>query len=152
MRSNSHLVSVSLDTKRHGDGITWARQRPTDSAFFTWAGPWAEARLRWGDRPLDERDDDDLGFADHLAGAFLEQVSDLDHYVEQAQEWDALVASSGFNAAELRRATEHTWSQELERVWPAILHVAELLLRDETVTHAIAFKAVEAAWGSPESW
>lgn len=143
MRGGSTLTSVTLDADRHGEGITWTRHKGWDAAFFTWAGPWAEARYVWGDLPLDAEDDDGCTFADHVLGVFLEQPGDRAEYLAACQAEDAVMA--GADVAELRATSENVvWPRELERAWPAVLHVADLLLQGHEVTHQVVAEAVEA--------
>jgi len=128
----SVLRSVRLG-EVDGDGLTIHRGPPWDQPFSAYAGPWAEARYTWGDRPADAEDEDGLVFADHLYGIFLgvgaEDRQELrQHFAELA----AMLPE--VSADDLERATEQTWARELEAVWTAIEATATRLLAGAEIT------------------
>ena len=129
MRGDSTLTSVSL-SERHGEGITWSNGKPFDSGFSAYAGPWAEARYKWGDRPLDDEDDEGYTFDIIVVGVLLEQASDRAVWRENAAEHARICEQVGIAPG----AREEVWNMELSRVWPAMQSVAALLLEGETVT------------------
>jgi len=102
-----------------GDGLTVHRGPSWADPFVGYAGPWAEARYIWGDRPADAEDAEGLVFGDYLFGIFLTSGAE-----------DLLEVS----AASSSRATERTWACELRVVWPAIEATAVSLLAGEVIT------------------
>lgn len=132
MRGGSRLKSVTIDETVHGDGLTVHTSAPWDRSFIAWAGPWAEARLRWGDRPLDAEDDDCQTFDDYVLGQLVTHRSDA----EQVR---------GGNAS---MATIDVWFMEMEHVRVAVAEVAAALLLGSTVTHDDVETLVERAWAA----
>jgi hypothetical protein len=97
-----------------------------DPGFVAWAGPWAQARAEWCERPID-RGGDQFVFTDYLLTAYL-----------GGGHADWLIVEQHFAAlpwASMRAGTERVWGIELTRMWPAIQQVAEWLLVGEPVTH-----------------
>ena len=131
MRGGSTLTSVSL-SDQHGEGITWSNSKPCDSGFGAYAGPWAEARHLWGDRPLDAEDENGCAFGDVVMGVLWEQQhgTDLDMWRRDAAEHARVCELVGVSPA----ARDEVWDMELSRVWPAVQSVGALLLAGETVT------------------
>jgi len=96
-----------------------------DPGFVAWAGPWAQARAEWCERPL-ESSGDEFVFADHLLTAYL-----------SGGHTDWLIVEQHFASlpwSSMRAGTERVWGMELTRMWPAIQQVAEWLLVGEPVT------------------
>ena len=112
MRGGSTLTSVTLSETEHGHGSTWARQHQWDTGFLTYGGPWAEARCKWGDRPLDGEDEDGATFPDAVTGVFLEQPSDAAALIV----WTQSQTDIGITREMLRQSDE-VWQMELEQVW-----------------------------------
>ncbi len=142
MRGGSTLTSVSLDEQVHGAGITWSRAHVWDQAFIIWAGPWAEARHAWGDRPLDGEDEDGCTLADYVFGVFLTQPVDSADY-DRATRADDELGSDGRGRGVAECVV---WPAELQQVWPAVEHVAARLLEGDAVAHAEVEAAVERCW------
>ncbi len=138
MRGGSSLTSVSLNEHRHGAGITRFRALVFDQPFVVWAGPWAEARHAWGDRPFDSEDEDGCILDDYVAGVFLAQPGDAEGYRL------ALRALSDLGVPDDAIATtEGIWAREMEGVWPVIEAVAAALLRGEVIDDGAVRVAVE---------
>lgn len=144
MRGGSSLLSVTL-SDTHGAGITWHRSHVWDQAFIAYAGPWAESRHQWGDRPLDDLDDDGFTFDDVVAGCLLVGGADDATAIDRGLSIEAIAAEMGGSAddpgiADQLRPTaaarESVWQIELHRVWTAICEVAARLVAGQTVTSA----------------
>jgi hypothetical protein len=58
MRGAGEVRSITIEATADYLGHTGIRSKPADSAFITWAGPWAEARAGGADA-LAQLDDDD---------------------------------------------------------------------------------------------
>ncbi|MGY1697374.1 hypothetical protein ACI780_20945 [Geodermatophilus sp. SYSU D00814] len=140
MRGDSRLITVGLGD-RHGEGTTWRRGAAWDGPFVAYAGPWAEARRTWGDRDLEDEDDDGLTFDDYLLGVLLEQRDDA-----AVLDAASLEARATGLAPERNRQTEMVWRMELERVWPTIAAVSKALLAGATVTHEHVDRLLDASW------
>ena len=152
MRGGSSLLSVSLSVA-HGEGITWHRSHVWDQAFIAYAGPWAEARYEWGDRPLDDLDDDGCTFDEVIAGCTLAGGAGDAPIIDQGLSPEGIAAELGADSGsadvadqlrEIAAARESTWRMELERVWPTVGTVAARLLAGETVTNAEVAALLEA--------
>lgn len=126
LRGLSWQVPVSLEHGTHADGMLWWRAEPRDRAFIVFAGPWAQARHSWGDRPLEDGDAD---FAGEVAAVLRSLPADDDALRHAA------AAYAGVRA---------DWTAELERLWPAVRQVAALLIQD-AVTHVQTQAALDAA-------
>ncbi len=124
MRGGSSLTSVSLSDERAGEGMTWARHAPWDHALIVWAGLRAEARYPWGERDLEDTDDDGLELIDYLLGVLLTQPDaaalHADPWLSDIHEWGA--------------RTEEVWQVEMERVWGAVQAAAARLYDGEAVS------------------
>lgn len=152
MRGDSSLLSVSLsDTP--GEGITWHRSQVWDQAFIAYAGPWAEARHEWGDRPLDDLDDDGCTFDEVLAGCMLAGGAGDAPIIDQGLSPEGIAAELGADVdaegmaeqlREIAAARESVWQMELERAWLAVCAVAPRLVAGETVTNAEVAALLEA--------
>ncbi|MGV9861890.1 hypothetical protein [Rhodococcus koreensis] len=149
LRGGASITSIHLDPVRPGYGMTHMRAKAyADGGFIAWAGCWAEARYRWGDRPLDQDDDDGLEFVDHVQGVLLEQPGDRADVIEQEENFARLAAMAPGDEIDVRAATIATyqvWHIELEQAWPAMQRVAELLLAGATVTDAQVRALVDTA-------
>ena len=152
MRGGSSLLSVSL-SDTHGEGITWHRSHVWDQPFIAYAGPWAEARYEWGDRPLDDLNDDGCTFEDELAGCLFQGGSDDSVVIDRALGLGSIAAELGLDAGnpdavnrlrEIAAARESVWQMELERAWLAVCAVAPRLVAGETVTNAEVAALLEA--------
>jgi len=132
----SILRSITLG-EVPGDGLTVHRETAGGNPLTSYAGPWAEARHIWGDRPVDEEDEDYLIFGDHLFGIFLgtgaEDWQELQaHYARLAGLAELLPPE--ITVDDLVRITEQKWARELEAVWPAIELIATRLLAGAEIT------------------
>jgi hypothetical protein len=67
----AELTSITIDPTPERAGYTGFRGKRWDSQFFTYAGPWAEARSQWTEDSLDGVDDDGCLFGDYVVYAFL---------------------------------------------------------------------------------
>jgi len=105
-------------------GYTHYASKPCDSAFITYAGPWAEARARWPLTQLDGEDDDGCLFDDYVVGAFLANIDG------DAEQYKTLLAGEPAQLTQFHGRREEGWNRELEREWPVIQDVARLLLAD----------------------
>jgi len=131
----STLRSVRLGEVA-GDGLTSHSGNTWDNPFATYAGPWAETRYSWGDRPAAE-DEEGLSFADRLFDVFLGGgAGDREVLSEHFASYAGLAAQlpPEISAGDLERATKRTWAGELEAVWPAIEVIATRLLAGEQIT------------------
>lgn len=141
----SILRSVRLGAVA-GDGLTSHSGNTWDNPFATYAGPWAETRYSWGDRPVAE-DEEGLSFADRLFDVFLGGgAGDREVLSEHFASYAGLAAQlpPEISAGDLERATKRTWTGELEAVWPAIETVATRLLAGAEITHASVNALLEA--------
>ena len=146
MRGESQLWNVALDADRHGEGLTTRSGKRFDDAFLAFAGPWAEARHRWGDRSLDGEDDEGLTFEDYIIGVLLEQPSD-----RSALQAARAQARADGEPPGRDRPAEQVWQIELERVWPAIAAVAGVLLAGGPLTHEVVNSLVDRAFEADAS-
>ncbi|CAM3829609.1 M50 family metallopeptidase [Tsukamurella strandjordii] len=134
MRGGSSLRAASIDLDRPGHGLTRFRSAQWDFGFIAYAGPWAEARFKWGDRPLDERDEDDCEFSGYVVGVLVNQPDDATawrswlHAPEQESLRKAL-ADQGMTFA-----PEVGWERDLEAVWTQIQALATRIHARELVT------------------
>lgn len=139
----STLRSVRLGEVA-GDGLTVHREPAGGDPCTSYAGPWAEARFLWGDRPADAEDEEGLSFADHLFDVFLgagaEDRQELREYFEML----AAMLPPEVTAGDLERVIEQVWARELEAVWSAIETVATRLLAGAEITHASVNALLEA--------
>ncbi len=149
----STLRSVRLGEVA-GDGLTVHREPAGGDSCTSYAGPWAEARLIWGDRPADAPDEDGLSFADHLFDAFL--GGGAEDWQELSAHFAGLAAMlpPEVTAGDLERITKQVWARELEAVWPAIEETATRLLAgaeitDESVGEAIRVCLLNGLRGLP---
>ena len=129
----------SLDLRRHPDrdGITYMSHYPWDTPFLCFAGPWAEARLNWGDRPMDDEDDEGCVFRDHLTGMTLPGAPGRGDW-EQSRLYDPLASCpDGMDREQWEdfyQQRQDTWCYELERQWPLIQAVADHIMQCWTLT------------------
>lgn len=136
MRGGAELVSVTIESAEDYLGRTTQRIKPTDSAFVTYAGPWAEARYLWQTEPTGEFD-----FEDYVGGALLSNPDDAKQYQQAIAAERAMLESAinntGIALAELLDVAgrEQLWGRELEDRWPEIQQVARMLLDGEGVDH-----------------
>lgn len=139
----SVLRSITLGEEA-GAGLTVHREPAGGDACTAYAGPWAEARFLWGDRPADEETEDYLVFADHLFGVFL--GAGAEDWAELLEHFAGLAAMlpPEITAGDLERITTQKWAVELEAVWSAIETVATRLLAAEEITHASVNTLLEA--------
>lgn len=143
MRGGSELRSITIKPTQDWRGHTLSRMKVFDAAFIIYGGPWAEARAQWPLDTLDGEDDDGYTFDDHLVGAWLLNHDGDGRAYEQSLR-DEAAALGGFIPD--RESREATWSMELERAWPAIQRMAQLLLDGKPVTDAVAREAVEETY------
>ncbi|UYP19779.1 hypothetical protein OED52_04265 [Rhodococcus sp. Z13] len=144
MRGGGTLRSVTITPGDDHLGLTLHNSKPLDLGFIAYAGIWAEARALWGDRPLDDTDEDMLTFDDYVFDVSLTQPSDAAIVQQTEKEHLALQDMAGI-PAEQKTALSEIWDRELEQVWPVILEVARLLLDGELVTHDVVESLL---WGS----
>ncbi|MEB3023924.1 M50 family metallopeptidase [[Mycobacterium] crassicus] len=119
-----HYVNVIQD----GDtlGFTHYSGRRCDEAFIAYAGPWAEARAQWPISDLNDEDDDGCTFPDYVTGAFLTNIDGDAEAYQSALKAELL----GPPDPELLTAREGIWGRELQRAWPVVQQVAQLLAAD----------------------
>jgi len=127
-----------------GEGLMTHTGPSWNTPFVAWAGPWAEARYSWGDRPADAEDEDGLSFADRLAGVFHFHPADLQAVLAYGDELAQMLPTDA--AVDLERAGEREWTAEMERVWPAVEKVAARLLTGAKITEMATRAAVHARW------
>jgi hypothetical protein len=141
MRGGGELLLISIEPTVDYLGHTQTRGKIFDAAFFTFAGPWAEARAQWPHPHLEGPDDDGCDFADHLDFAWMENYGgDANAYEEQ------IAAEVAMFGEQWRLTREAGWTRELERHWPVIQAVAELLLAGEHVDHDIMDGLLDRHW------
>ncbi|WP_133120808.1 hypothetical protein [Mycolicibacterium goodii] len=95
---------------------------PMQAAFILYAGPWAEARVRWG-KPvhgLEDTSDEGTSFRQAVEAAFADGAT-LSGRSDRARY--AVLAKANPSVP----AKEQEWSEELERAWPAIEQLAQAL-------------------------
>ncbi|HVG84264.1 MAG TPA: hypothetical protein VM820_07085 [Vicinamibacterales bacterium] len=134
MRGGSSLRGVTIDVDRPGHGLTLLRTAPWDTGFMAYAGPWAEARFVWGNRPLDAHNDNDCTFSDCVVGVLLHQSDDAAmwgawHHEPAQESVRQAMADLGMTFA-----PEEVWDRELELVWPEIQTLAQRIRAGESVT------------------
>ncbi len=127
LRGGAWLTPTTLPDGSHTDGMTWWRAEPEHRAFIIFGGPWAQARQRWGDRPLD------AAFDEELRGVLNEFPDDEGAYRHAGRAFPV---------------TEHLWGEELAAAWPAVADVAQLLLTGEAAGYVQVQAAVAAALSS----
>jgi len=140
----SILRSITLG-EEDGSGLTVHREPAGGDSCTSYAGPWAEARFIWGDRPADEEDEDYLTLAGHLFGVFL--GAGAEDWQEVSEHFAGLAELAGLLPPEITvddlvRLTEQVWARELQAVWPAIETVATSLLAGAEITHASVGEAI----------
>lgn len=140
MRGDGAFTGLDLEATRERDAITYTRTKPCDVPFVAYAGPWAEARATWGDRPLDGQDDDGATFPDYIAAAFLMGGHDD---LEDMKRHDLLPAdppdgwTGGLDAwRKVPQTRERLWGEELEYAWPTIRAVAAHIMRHRALAPA----------------
>jgi hypothetical protein len=139
MRGAGELRSVTIERTDEYLGHTGFRGKPCDSAFVTYAGPWAEARAQWPHPTLDGEDDDGCIFGDYVTGAFLLNADgDGADYRRHCADDGALLGGH----AHLLGSREDVWSYELERQWPVIQQIAMRLLAGEAIDRLDPFALV----------
>lgn len=140
----SVLRSIALG-EVPGDGLTVHREPAWDDPFVSFAGPWAEARHIWGDRPADAEDVDGLVFGDHLFSVF--HSTGAEDWAPPAGHFARLAGLAAMLPPEITvddlvRLTEQVWARELEAVWPAIELIATSLLAGAEITDATVGDAI----------
>jgi hypothetical protein len=133
MRGGGELKSITIDATDTYLGYTGYRGKPSDTAFIAFAGPWAEARYQWPLPSREGEDGDGLTFDDHVVAAFLCNTDDSNAHRKAVKADKALI---GPEFAHLVDNREAVWSDELERSWPAICELAEMLIAGQAVTDA----------------
>jgi hypothetical protein len=153
-----------LDADRWGNTRSTMMPRVDTRAFATFAGPWADARVRWPDGlPLDKTNADGRTFSQCVAEAFAVDyvdgddvdLDDLDAlgvepeyggddlqcylWVWENDRVQAAIRSGKLKAPKgftwpTRGVYEAEWCQRLEKAWPAIQAVAALLLEYAELT------------------
>lgn len=110
--------------------------------FVVYAGPWAQSRARMeecrsrghrecrGDDAQHDREAPDVADDEHC------RTAALDDLLDDSQEWSALV--NGLPSGDAAENALHEdliprWDHELDRLWPAIAEVADLLVRNGEV-------------------
>jgi hypothetical protein len=142
MRGEGEFRSITIEPTAEYLGHTGFRGKPCDSAFVTYAGPWAEARAQWPHPTLDGEDDDGCIFGDYVASAFLLNAEgDAADYRRHCADDAAQLGDH----AHLLGSREDVWRYELGREWPVIQQVATRLLAGQPVTDHIIRAAMEAA-------
>ena len=139
MRGGTELHSVTLG-EIHGWGLTRSRQW-WDHGFIVWAGPWAEARYLWGERPLDVEDEDGAMFADHVGGVLMGQSGpggDLSEYMAamEARNWMMMASLGPDSVREMEWGSEQHWLLEMEEQWKVVRTIAARLHRGDRITDA----------------
>jgi len=125
LRDGSSLRPISIASADEYPDNTCHLSPGRDPGFVAWAGPWAQARAEWCERPL-EGGDDEFEFADYHVTAYL-----------SGSHTDWVIVEQHFASlpwASMRAGTERVWGTELTRMWPAIQQVAQWLLVGEPVT------------------
>jgi hypothetical protein len=126
MRGGGELRSITIEPTAAYQGHTGYRGKPCDSAFVTYAGPWAEARAQWALATLEDEDDDGCTFEDYVTAAFLRNADGDGEQYRRAQEADAALYGPEFG--HLAYGREEHWSRELEESWPAVQQLAAMLM------------------------
>ncbi|MGX9297740.1 M50 family metallopeptidase [Tsukamurella paurometabola] len=134
MRGGSSLRSVTIDLNQPGHGLTLHRSAPWDFGFIAYAGPWAEARFLWGERPFDERDEDDCDFSDYVVGVLVNQPDDAAVWRAWRNDPVQVAVRREMDRHGLDSQPEDIWHYELESVWPQIQTLAHRIRAGEAVT------------------
>ncbi|MEY8015270.1 hypothetical protein [Mycobacterium servetii] len=135
MRGGGELRSITIEPSAAYLGHTGFRCKPCDTAFVTYAGPWAEARVQWPLPSLDGEDEDGASFEDYVAAAFLRNAGGDGEDYRHACEADQALLGERF--AELVATREQFWGfRELDEHWPAVQAVAQLLIAGAAPTDA----------------
>jgi hypothetical protein len=128
------IDSVSIEPTDETLGLTRITVNEMYGSFVIYAGVWAEARSQWPLPTLDGVNDGKL-FEDYVERAWMTNlhgqggVGDGELYI-----W-ALAEEEDNGLLFDREGREIIWGREdLESHWPAIQAVAEMLVRDRTVT------------------
>lgn len=154
MRGGGTFTSVTIEpTSEYHGRTTWSGKR-WDVDFITFAGPWAQARADWGKPTLNGWDDSGCEFDDYVLGALMDNPDDTEMmYCDEVQKAcdaavDEMYRQNPDALRHSREAAEHIrqggtirtfrerfWSRvELERAWPVIREVAQMLLDGAIVT------------------
>lgn len=129
MRGGGQLRSITIEPTTTYLGHTGYRGKPCDTAFVTYAGPWAEARAQWVRPTLDDEDDDGCTFEDYVSVAFLSNADGDGEDYRRAQEAEAAqLGEFGQQFLDLTGVRQEMWSGELEQSWPLIQQVAAIAM------------------------
>lgn len=124
-----HGLTVEGTATRHG-GVHVVHPRAARE-FVTFAGPWAEARYDWADRPLDGIDEHGSTLHDYIRASLCANASDLQVYEPSINlPFEIFVADGqGDDAPEVPLARDESWYAELESYWPTMQLAADMVLR-----------------------
>lgn len=155
MRGGGECHRITIEPTETHWGMTRTTVKPfvDDAGFSTFAGPWADARVRWpAELPFDECDEDGCTFADLITEVFVNDADgDLEQYeavwesdrVQIAPREGKLALPEGFSPM-TEEWYEAKWSDELEQVWPVIQALATRLMEVRTMTGDETTKLVHA--------
>ncbi|MDT5410935.1 MAG: hypothetical protein QOG14_3155 [Mycobacterium sp.] len=122
MRGGGQLHSIDIGETADYRGYTHFSAKVFDTAFITFAGPFAEARALWPLDDLDGEDENGKTFDDYVRDAFnANAVGDFEAY-------PAALNADPTTLASFQSRREETWKQELKREWHVIEVVARRLL------------------------
>lgn len=126
-------LTIEATTTRDGRVHVTYERRHHD--FVTFAGPWADARVDWGDRPPNGVDADGSTFHDYLRASLRVNADDLRLYVPSRNLPTELFEADSFggDAPEIPLARDESWYAELESYWPTMQLMADMVLRGEHV-------------------
>lgn len=125
----------TLEPTLSHDGGVYVTQEPEHRDFVIFAGPWADARADWGDRPLTDVDGSGLTFHDYLRASMRSNGSDLELYAPEIDQTELFYSGLyGEETVEIPLARDDFWYAELESYWPTIKAVAAIALRGEQIT------------------
>ncbi|GLE56387.1 hypothetical protein NJBCHELONAE_16960 [Mycobacteroides chelonae] len=128
--------SFSIEPTTTYDGGVHVTHDRRHRDFVTFAGPWADARLGWGDRTLHGIDDNGLTFYDYVRTSMCVNAGDLRLYEPDRDLPRELFEADVFGGEtpEIPLARDDAWYTELESYWPTIEAIAADALRGQQIT------------------
>ncbi|TRW46414.1 hypothetical protein [Georgenia yuyongxinii] len=152
-RSCGRVGIIHAITVGEGRGAVHHRRVPGEDWAIALAGPWAEARFLWEHWSPGDDWDDESDMSGVLFEVFSQQPSDYEAYTGDLHRWTDKLTGDGMDASAATAAVQEMdldWTDALEALWPAIQHIAALLIKGVTVTEGVVRAAVGQAYSSSD--